>query len=65
MANEEKNKQEIDLSILLPTYNESTIIEKMLGAITEIIPSKINTEILVLQILCRGLIIVGKNRPKY
>ena len=48
MTNEEKNNQTIDLTILLPTYNESTTIEKMLDAITTIIPPKINTEILVI-----------------
>jgi len=48
MMNEEKNNQTIDLTILLPTYNESTTIEKMLDAITTIIPPKINTEILVI-----------------
>ena len=48
MANEEKNNQTIDLTILLPTYNESSTIEKMLDAIITTIPTKINTEILVI-----------------
>ena len=48
MMNENKNNNEPDLSIILPTYNESLTIEKMLDAITTIIPPKINTEILVI-----------------
>jgi len=48
MTNEEKNNQIIDLTILLPTYNESSTIEKMLDAITTTIPPKINVEILVI-----------------
>ena len=48
MANEEKNSQAIDLTILLPTYNESSTIEKMLDAIAPAVPPKINTEVLVI-----------------
>tara|TARA_Y100000310_G_scaffold238966_1_gene242502 strand:- start:937 stop:1683 length:747 start_codon:yes stop_codon:yes gene_type:complete len=48
MTNEEKNTQAIDLTILLPTYNESTTIEKMLDAIASAVPPKINTEVLVI-----------------
>ena len=45
---EKKNNNELDLSIILPTYNESLTIEKMLDAITTSIPSRINTEVLVI-----------------
>ena len=48
MMNEEKNNQIIDLSIILPTYNESSTIEKMLDAIMTAVPPKINTEVLVI-----------------
>ena len=48
MANEEKNSQAIDLTILLPTYIESSTIEKMLDAIAPAVPPKINTEVLVI-----------------
>ena len=48
MTNEEKNNQTIDLTILLPTYNESSTIEKMLDAIAPAVPPKINTEVLVI-----------------
>ena len=48
MMNEEKNNQNIDLSIILPTYNESLTIEKMLDAIAVSTPHRINTEVLVL-----------------
>ena len=48
MTNEEKNNQTIDLTILLPTYNESTTIEKMLEAIVTATPHRIKTEVLVI-----------------
>ena len=48
MVNEKKNNNEPDLSIILPTYNESLTIEKMLDAIATAIPSRINTEVLVI-----------------
>jgi dolichol-phosphate mannosyltransferase len=48
MTIEDENNQVIDLTILLPTYNESLTIEKMLDSITAIIPSKINTEVIVI-----------------
>jgi len=48
MMNEKKNNNEPDLSIILPTYNESLTIEKMLDAIATAIPSRINTEVLVI-----------------
>ena len=44
--NKEKNNQVLDLSIILPTYNESLTIEKMLDAITTAVPPRINTEVL-------------------
>ena len=46
--NKEKNNQVLDLSIILPTYNESSTIEKMLDAITTAVPPRINTEVLVI-----------------
>ena len=46
--NKEKNNQVLDLSIILPTYNESLTIEKMLDAITTAVPPRINTEVLVI-----------------
>ena len=46
--NEKKNNNEPDLSIILPTYNESLTIEKMLDAITTAVPPRINTEVLVI-----------------
>jgi len=46
--NEKKNNNGPDLSIILPTYNESLTIEKMLDAITIAVPSRINTEVLVI-----------------
>ena len=48
MMNEKKNNNEPDLSIILPTYNESLTIEKMLDAITTAVPPRINTEVLVI-----------------
>jgi len=48
MMNEKKNNNGPDLSIILPTYNESLTIEKMLDAITIAVPSRINTEVLVI-----------------
>ena len=48
MMSDNKNNQVIDLSIILPTYNESLTIEKMLDAIVAAVPPKINTEILVI-----------------
>ena len=36
MTSEEKNHQVIDLTILLPTYNESLTIEKMLDSIVDV-----------------------------
>ena len=48
MMNEEKNNNGPDLSIILPTYNESLTIEKMLDAITTAVPPRINTEVLVI-----------------
>ena len=47
MMNENKNNNEPDLSIILPTYNESLTIEKMLDAIATAVPPRINTEVLV------------------
>ena len=47
MDDENTKDQEIDLTILLPTYNESSSIEKMLDAIKTIIPTNICTEVLV------------------
>ena len=46
--NKEKNNQVLDLSIVLPTYNESLTIEKMLDAIVTAVPPRINTEVLVI-----------------
>ena len=46
--NKKKNNQVLDLSIILPTYNESLTIEKMLDAITTAVPPRINTEVLVI-----------------
>ena len=46
--NEKKNNNEPDLSIILPTYNESLTIEKMLDAIATAVPPRINTEVLVI-----------------
>ena len=48
MMNENKNNQIIELSIILPTYNESSTIEKMLDAITTATPHRIKTEVLVI-----------------
>ena len=48
MMNEKKNNNEPDLSIILPTYNESLTIEKMLDAIAIAVPPRINTEVLVI-----------------
>ena len=48
MMNENKNNNEPDLSIILPTYNESLTIEKMLDAIVTAVPPRINTEVLVI-----------------
>jgi dolichol-phosphate mannosyltransferase len=48
MMNEKKNNNEPDLSIILPTYNESLTIEKMLDAIVTAVPPRINTEVLVI-----------------
>lgn len=45
---EKKNNNEPDLSIILPTYNESLTIEKMLDAITTAVPPRINTEVLII-----------------
>ena len=47
MSSENTNNQAVDLTILLPTYNESSSIEKMLDAIKTIIPTNIGTEVLV------------------
>ena len=46
--NEKKNNNESDLSIILPTYNESSTIEKMLDAIATATPHRIKTEVLVI-----------------
>ena len=43
-----KNNQIIELSIILPTYNESSTIEKMLDAISTATPHGIKTEVLVI-----------------
>ena len=48
MMNKEKNNQVLDLSIILPTYNESLTIEKMLDAIAIAVPPRINAEVLVI-----------------
>jgi len=48
MMNEKKNNNEPDLSIILPTYNESLTIEKMLDAIATAVPPRINVEVLVI-----------------
>ena len=48
MMNENKNNNEPDLSIILPTYNESLTIEKMLDAVVIAVPPRINTEVLVI-----------------
>ena len=48
MMDEKKNNNEPDLSIILPTYNESLTIEKMLDAIVTAVPPRINTEVLVI-----------------
>jgi len=48
MTLEDKNHKMIDLTILLPTYNESSTIEKMLDSITITISSKINAEVIVI-----------------
>jgi len=48
MMDEKKNNNDHDLSIILPTYNESLTIEKMLDAITTAVPPRINTEVLVI-----------------
>jgi dolichol-phosphate mannosyltransferase len=48
MSDENTNNQAVDLSILLPTYNESSTIEKMLDAIKTTIPTNIGTEIIVI-----------------
>jgi dolichol-phosphate mannosyltransferase len=47
MDDENIKNQPTDLTILLPTYNESSSIEKMLDAIKTIIPTNICTEVLV------------------
>ena len=46
--NQKKNNNDLDLSVILPTYNESLTIEKMLDAIVTAIPHRINTEVLVI-----------------
>ena len=48
MSDENTNNQAVDLTILLPTYNESSTIEKMLNAIKTSIPTNIGTEIIVI-----------------
>ena len=48
MMDEKKNNNEPDLSIILPTYNESSTIEKMLDAIATATPHRIKTEVLVI-----------------
>ncbi len=48
MMDENKNNQIIELSIILPTYNESSTIEKMLDAIATATPHRIKTEVLVI-----------------
>ena len=45
---EGKNHQVVDLTIVLPTYNESLTVEKILDSILRAVPSKINTEVLVI-----------------
>ena len=47
MDDENIKNQPTDLTILLPTYNESSSIEKMLDTIKTIIPTNICTEVLV------------------
>ena len=46
MSNENTNNQAVDLTILLPTYNESSTIEKMLDAIKTSIPTNIGIEVI-------------------
>ena len=48
MIGENTKNQAIDLTILLPTYNESSTIEKILDAIKTSIPTNIGTEIIVI-----------------
>ena len=48
MTVDEKNHEVMDLTIILPTYNESSTIEKILESVTTTIPPKINTEVLVI-----------------
>ena len=48
MSDENTNNQAVDLTILLPTYNESSTIEKMLNAIKTSIPTNIGREIIVI-----------------
>jgi dolichol-phosphate mannosyltransferase len=48
MMDENKNNQIIELSIILPTYNESSTIEKILDAIATATPHRIKTEVLVI-----------------
>ena len=45
---QKKNNNDLDLSVILPTYNESLTIEKMLDAIVTATPHRINTEVLVI-----------------
>ena len=46
--NNNENSGIFDLSVILPTYNESNTIEKMLDLLKTTIPSEINTEVIVI-----------------
>ena len=46
--NNNENSGIFDLSVILPTYNESATIEKMLDLLKTTIPSEINTEVIVI-----------------
>ena len=46
--NNNENSGIFDLSVILPTYNESDTIAKMLDLLKTTIPSEINTEVIVM-----------------
>jgi len=46
--NNNENSGIFDLSVILPTYNESATIAKMLDLLKTTIPSEINTEVIVI-----------------
>jgi len=46
--NNNENSGIFDLSVILPTYNESATIVKMLDLLKTTIPSEINTEVIVI-----------------